>query len=120
MKKILPILLLFISLSFTLSAQQLKRKAFLGVKSQELNDSIAKAQKLPVSQGIFVQEVLPNSTAASLKLKPNDVITGINKQAITNQTQLLSQFQNLRENEPIIMQVQRGKKKLNLKGKAVG
>jgi pimeloyl-ACP methyl ester carboxylesterase len=120
MKKLYPLILFFLFSSFQLSAQKLKRKAFLGIKPQELNDSIAKANKLSATTGILVLEVLPNSTAESLKLKPQDVITGINKQPITKLPQLLDPFQDFRENEPIALTVQRSKKKLDLKGKTVG
>jgi pimeloyl-ACP methyl ester carboxylesterase len=120
MKKLFPLFLFFLFCSFQLSAQQLKRKAFLGIKPQELNDSIAKANKISETKGILVLEVLPNSTAEKLKLKPQDVITGINKQPVSSLSQLLDPFQNFRENEQVALTIQRGKKKLTLKGKMVG
>src|SRR5688572_1882376 len=117
MKKLFHLILFIFFCSFQLSAQKLKRKAFLGIKPQELNDSIAKANKLATSTGVQVLEVLPNSTAEKLKLKPQDVITAINKQAVAKLPDLLDPFQNFRENEPITFSIARGKKKLNLKGK---
>ncbi len=120
MKKLFPLLFLCLSIAFQLPAQKLKRKAFLGIKPQELNDSIARANKLETSAGILVLEVLPNSTAEKLKLKPQDVITAINKTSVSKLPELLNPFQNMRESEPITLTVQRGRKKLNLKGKTVG
>ncbi|MFC5269009.1 alpha/beta fold hydrolase [Adhaeribacter terreus] len=120
MKKLLSLLFLCFLIAFQLQAQKLKRKAFLGVKPQELNDSIAKANKLQVNSGLLVLEVSPNSTAESLKLKPQDVVTSINQKSISSIPQLVESFQNLRENEKVEITVQRGKKKLKLKGKTLG
>ncbi len=120
MKKLSTLLFLCFYIAFQLPAQTLQRKAFLGIKPQELNDSIAKASKVSETKGILVLEVVPHSTAESLKLKPQDVVTAINKQPVTTLPQLLEPFQKLHQHEPVAITVVRGKKKLNLKGKTVG
>src|SRR5688572_30750614 len=104
MKKLLPLLFLCFTIAFQLPAQKLKRKAFLGIKPQELNDSIAKANRLDASSGILVLEVLPNSTAEKLKLKPQDVITAINKTSISRLRVLYYRFQTFPKIDRVLLQ----------------
>jgi uncharacterized protein len=110
-------LLLFLLLpAFLFSrAQQLKRKGSLGVAYyQQLPDSLAKL--LQYKEGAVVQFTVPDATAASLGIKPNDIITRVNEKTISGPQSLLPAVKNLRAGETITVTVIRNKQPLQLTG----
>lgn len=79
------LLLGLLSVMLLVNAQDIKRKAFMGVKTTELSDSIIKTLNLKQANGVLVTEVKPKSTGEALQLQPNDVIMKVNS-AITLNT----------------------------------
>ncbi|MFD3001981.1 PDZ domain-containing protein [Pontibacter toksunensis] len=78
MKKIVLIAIAVYMLCLPAEAQNLKRRPFLGVQIAPVPDSLAAAYNMKSTAGGRVAAVIPNSTAAALKLQPNDVILKIN------------------------------------------
>src|SRR5687768_6160004 len=79
--------ILFASETFS---QNLKRRAFLGVQLSPVTDSLAKAHKLKGNDGARVMRIIPNSTAETLKLQPNDVILEVNKKYVKNPNEVVA------------------------------
>src|SRR5688572_29676375 len=106
--------------SISASAQDLKRAGWLGARMLELNDSLVKVHKLPGKSGLLVQEVLANSTAAALKVAAKDVLLAVNGKPLNKLTDLNPALGKWYAGDPVQLTIQRGKKKLELKGKAAG
>lgn len=78
-----------------MQAQSLQRKAILGILMSPLNDSIATSMGVSPQAGLYINQVLPNSTAAQLDMKAGNILQAINDQPVaTNQDvfRILSQF----------------------------
>jgi pimeloyl-ACP methyl ester carboxylesterase len=98
------------------SAQHLKRRAFLGVQMQNLNDSTAQALRLKSSQGVLVQAIIPNSTAEKLKLQPQDVILRLNGTPLSNVNEAVARARELQTGEEITLTLARNGKERTVKG----
>ncbi len=59
-------------------------RGWLGVMIQELNEEIAKLLKVPVSRGVLITDVVPDSPAAKAGLQRADVITELNGKPLTS------------------------------------
>ncbi|MBK0402697.1 alpha/beta fold hydrolase [Adhaeribacter sp. BT258] len=115
-------LLLFLTaagilLSVETSAQQLKRRAFLGVQLSPVSDSLAKAHKLPVNSGVRVLRIVPGSTAETLKLLPDDVILEVNKTAVKSPQEVVMLARNFQPGQTINLALNRKGKPVKIKGK---
>ena len=112
MKSIKILILFLIAFTFPaqLNSQELQRKAMLGIRMMDLNDSIAKANHIKINSGIFILSVVPKSTVANIGLEPGAVIIKINDQKIESTRDIAHTVPNLREGDPIkITFVQNGK-----------
>src|SRR5271157_898135 len=109
MKKLSFLLILSLTLQFA-NAQGIKRKAFMGVKTTELSDSIIKALKLQQANGVLVTEVKPKSTGEAMQLQPNDVIMKVNSTITLNNKEFLLAVKSFKENDTVVMLVTRKKK----------
>jgi uncharacterized protein len=119
MKKLSFLLILFLMLHLA-NAQGIKRKAFMGVKTTELSDSIIKTLNLKQANGVLVSEVKPKSTGEAMQLQPNDVIMKVNSTITLNNKEFISATKNFKENDTVVMLVTRKKQSILLKGKAAG
>jgi serine protease Do len=63
-------------------------RGFLGVLPQEVDDNLAKAFKLPNSEGALIAEVSTNTPAEKAGLKTGDVIIAVDGKKITDPRQL--------------------------------
>ena len=69
-------------LNTLMKGQQIKR-GYLGVGIQPVNEDIAAALGLPKNQGEIIGRVEPGGPGAKAGLRPGDVVTSINGQAVT-------------------------------------
>lgn len=96
-------------------AQHIKRKGGLGVGFYQISpDSLIK--KLQYREGAIIQFIVPNSTAASLGLQVNDIVTRVNTTTVSLPSQILAAAKPLREADKIEVVVLRNNKPLILKG----
>ena len=86
-------------------------RAYLGVGSVDLTDTIARNFRLPVDKGIVVTVVGQGSPAAQAALAENDVIVAIDGQAITNNGELLAILARHRPGDTISIDYYRGQEK---------
>jgi uncharacterized protein len=119
MKKII---VLFLVLTFipNIYSQNIRRKAYMGIKTTELNDSVAKSLDIKASQGILVTDVLAASTAEKLQLKKNDILLKINSSVTLTLKDYSAAIKNIRENDTVAMLITRGKKEKVLTAMAIG
>lgn len=116
--KLFSVLSLFLLFNFHCFAQHIKRKGGLGVGFfQNPSDSLVK--KLQYKQGAIVQFVMPNTTAANLGVKADDIITRVNNTQIVMPSQLSAVAKVLRENESVELSIVRNNKVQVLKGVVV-
>ncbi|GEM_PF-5271449 len=112
-KKLTFLVCLILFLGFqTLEAQNLKRKASLGIKLKKLTDSAQNVLK--VKKGALVRTVTENSTASKLGLKENDVILKFNNVEIETYITLISLSSELREGDKVEVVVWRNAKEVKL------
>ncbi len=97
------ICVLLLSLSFGAYTQELKRKASLGITMIPMTDSIAVANNFEKGKGIYISQVLPNSTASNLGMIDGAILTKINGHEINNIRMLISEITNLLADDKISM-----------------
>lgn len=96
------ILITFVTvLSMQCFSQELKRKGQLGIAMQALNDSIANVHQVKPNKGIFILEVVPNSTAEKIGLKNEDILITINQKATNSIQDVVTNLQHIRSGGPI-------------------
>jgi serine protease Do len=81
------------------------RRAYLGVKPDDVDSDIAKALDLPTSKGVIVSEVTKGSPAEQAGVKVQDVILKLNNRAVTNRQQLITVAErlNIGESYPLVV-----------------
>lgn len=98
--------------------QNLKRKGGLGIGFyQRVPDTLA--TRLQYQKGAIIQFVVPNTTAASLGVQKDDIITRINDLAIDTPSQIFVAAKTLRGGDPISIALIRNKTPLTLQGKVL-
>ncbi|NOQ72515.1 MAG: alpha/beta fold hydrolase [Crocinitomix sp.] len=97
------ICILILLLSFGTNAQELKRKASLGIAMAPMTDSIAIANNAEKGIGIHIPKVWSNSTASNLGMKNGAILTKINGHEINNIRMLISEIENLLADDKISM-----------------
>ncbi len=104
-----------VGIGFAIPADMIKRvtsqlihsgkvvRGYLGVSAQEISPQMAQALGLstsnPATDGALVAAVSPGSPAARAGLKPGDVITSVNGNAVTNPSDLASDIANVDPNQ---------------------
>jgi serine protease Do len=63
-------------------------RGWLGISIQDIDSNMGKALKLEKNVGVLISDVFPNSPAEKGGLHPHDIITEINKNIVTNSSQL--------------------------------
>jgi len=113
--------LLLTTFSLILNAQELKRKAFMGIETIAINhpESICSNSDSTVT-GICVKKVAEGFTAANLGIMEGDIIVEINNYSIKNSEELQSKLKFVRDGDPVEVVVLRKDKKIKLKAIAVG
>ena len=120
-KKTFTLLAIALAVNLTWAQEPpLKRKASLGILLEAVNDSIALANHLKTTQGIYIQRVFEGSTAEELGIEAGDIITQINTLPVNTIQDVMQVSNNLRANNPLsIIYYRKGKtKKTN--GNAIG
>lgn len=108
-------LLITVVVGFQSFSQNIKRKGSLGVAYyQKTPDSLI--AKLQYEKGAVVQFAVPNTTAASIGIKKDDIIVKINSTSIETPTQIVSEARKFRSGDPVEITVIRNKEIQILKG----
>ena len=88
-----------------LAADGKVRRAYLGVKPDDVDSDIAKALDLPTSKGVIVSEVTKGSPAEQAGVKVQDVILKLHDRAVSNRQQLISVAErlNIGQSYPLVV-----------------
>ena len=89
-------------------------RGWIGVEPQELGPELAATFRLPSAndpslQGVVVTAVLQNGPADKAGIRPGDVITRVEQQAVRNVSELLSRVAGLAPGQPAKIELWRGK-----------
>ncbi|WP_222984825.1 alpha/beta fold hydrolase [Flagellimonas meishanensis] len=115
------LLLVFgVALTSKSMAQELQRKASLGIGIVTVNDSVAEVNKLQIASGALVTRIISGSTAANLGMQTGDVVLQINDEEITDRSQVFALARGLREGVFLRIQINRNGKTKTIKGHALG
>ncbi len=92
------------------------QRAFLGVEIVDVSAELAKEQDLKVASGVYVASMVEGGAAAEAGIKPGDVITNIDGNAVTKTSELLENIGRKRPGDEIAVIIARGstKKSLNV------
>lgn len=80
-------------------------RATIGIYPREIDAEMARQFRLPVSEGVIVTGIAPNSPAAASGLQPADILVSIDGQAITGEGDLRSFLRAHRPGEVVRLTV---------------
>ncbi|MDX5422239.1 MAG: alpha/beta fold hydrolase [Hymenobacteraceae bacterium] len=119
MKKLL--ISTFVVLGFFLirktEAQELPRRAILGLQATALSDSLAQKHGLP--HGMLVVSLTPGATAQQMGIRVGDILYAVDQQPVHTPQELAAVNQRLRPGKALSIQVLRNGKRKSLRGKAL-
>ncbi|MEO7151073.1 MAG: trypsin-like peptidase domain-containing protein [Burkholderiaceae bacterium] len=90
------------------------RRGWIGVEPRDLTPEIAKTLNLPIQQGVLITGVLQTGPASSGGVRPGDVVVKVGDKPVVSTVQLLNAVAALTPDQPAVIQVQRGDRKLDL------
>jgi S1-C subfamily serine protease len=85
-------------------------RGWIGVEPQELNAELMETFNVKTKEGVIITGVLQNGPAGQAGIKPGDVITAVNGQAVGNVTELLGAVAALKPGVAAPLSVQRSGK----------
>jgi len=80
-------------------------RGILGVSGRSVNSEIAKAMELEISQGGFIEQVMPNSAADEAGIKAGDVIIAVNGKTIKSFFELRAKIGSIGANKKVKLTV---------------
>jgi 2-alkenal reductase len=83
------------------------KPSFLGIQYQELNPQLASEEGLNITYGALLQDVVPDTPAAQVGLRPGDVIVAVNGQMIDERHPLVSELLEYVAGESVTLNVLR-------------
>jgi len=90
------------------------QRAYLGVIINSITDDLVKEKGLPTTMGVYVEDVIPNSTAEEGGIKPGDIIVKINDVVIKDVPELQEQIARFEPGQVIKVVILRNGKELTL------
>ena len=110
---------IILAVAFSSNAQELTRRASLGVYLEPINDSISTSQKTTIGKGVLIPNVLPNSTASNAGIVANCVLLEINDTEVNSVQGVFDQLQDLRGGDNIKLTYSKNRKRYSKTVKAV-
>jgi len=99
----------FVFLSALASAQDsLPRRGFFGVQTEAVSDSLRAAWKSLPSGGAYIASIIPGSSAEAAELRVGDVLTSVNRKAISDPAAFSSALASLKGGDVVTVGLFRG------------
>lgn len=114
MKHLTTCLLAFLLVATT-SAQELPRRAFLGIRMEAITEDVQRVMKLPTRKGVLVQQVIEGSTAAAAGLQRGDILLELDGKEVNTPNEAVSMVGAYRGGQTLRYKVLRGGKTLSEK-----
>jgi len=93
----------------TTPAEEQKEEGAWGMTVQELTEPLARQLELePATTGVVISDIQEGSPAAAAGLRPGDLITEVNRQAIKNLNDYQQALKQVKKGENLLLLVQRG------------
>jgi len=89
-------------------------RPFLGISWQPISQQIAFFYNLPVSYGVYISQVQPNSPAETAGLKEGDIITKINNTPLDDSHPYTNTLYNFASGDKVTLTVARGSQTLQV------
>jgi pimeloyl-ACP methyl ester carboxylesterase len=102
-------------LSISVSAQQLPRRVFVGIRMEKVTDDTKRLIGLNDVKGVMISEVIPGSTAETAGLKKGDVLLSVNGAAVNSPQEVMTTIGGFKSGQNFEYELIRNKKKI--KGK---
>ena len=99
--KIALLTLGFLSNAFLVKAQNLPRRAFFGVRMENVTDEPPRVMNLPAVKGVLVSAVIPGSTAEAVGLQRGDVWLSLDGREINSANEGVAALKSLREGQSV-------------------
>jgi serine protease Do len=91
------------------------RRGYIGVRIQNVDATLAKANGLEKPQGVFVQEVTKGGAGEAAGIKPRDIILTVDGKEVNTANQLQTMIASKYPGETVTLEILRDKKKIQLK-----
>jgi serine protease Do len=85
-------------------------RGWLGVYIQDVDETMAEAMDLPVTEGVLVSDVVDDSPADKAGLQEEDVITELDREDITSTTQLRNEIASTAQDTEVQLKIIRNGK----------
>jgi hypothetical protein len=102
------------------AAREGRTSAFLGIEAAPLTPDDKNRLRVNSDQGVVVRQVVPGTPAATAGLRPGDVITQVDNQAITGVDQLRDAVQRAGAGKEVDLKVERGQQNMDVKARLQG
>lgn len=92
---------LALSLAAALPAQDLPRRAFFGLRLLEVPDTLRQRTSLAPGEGVYIQQIIPNSTAAASDLRAGDILLSLDGQPTNDPATTVRLVATYRDQQPL-------------------
>lgn len=99
---------------------KLPRKGWLGVASQPVDETKAKANNLKTGEGTQLTVVAPNGTFDKLGVKVGDILLSVNQKPVNSLPELVAMAQTLTDGDTIELSLISNGEKVTKKGAVIG
>src|SRR5579872_1608198 len=99
-----------LTFSISIQAQELARRAFLGIQMEKLTDDTRRIMKLTTSNGVLITKVFPNSSAEKAKLQVSDVLLSLNGKQVGSTEEVLKLMGTYKGGDEFTYEIIRGSK----------
>ena len=106
------LLLALLATSLQSFAQDLPRRAFLGIQLTSVSDSLTKQLGLAQEAGVLVQRVFPQSSAAAAELQSGDIITKMDQHEVQGVADFLATIRQYQPGDEVRLTLWREGKKM--------
>ncbi|MCK6694499.1 MAG: PDZ domain-containing protein, partial [Thermoanaerobaculia bacterium] len=94
-------------------AQELPRRAFLGIQMEPVTDDVQRVMQLPAAKGVLIQRVIPGSTAEAAGFQRGDVLLDLDGKAINTPNEAVAAVAGYRAGQTLRYTLIRGGKTIS-------